>query len=427
MIRTPSLVFLHLTLSLSCVLGCTPAPRSVSSSQEPATAQGQPEEGQAETISKRTTPAVEAAIDRDTCGLPGSIRQESWPTTLAPMSSDDPKPPAPTTVTLAVLPDTQYYASCRELHMKNQTAYVARIAKDRTVAATLFLGDLTEHNTWAEWDYVQDALDRLPPSVPTILSTGNHDYGTGGSADRRSTLFNQALRAPSPTTQAAILTRMESNSLENVLYRFAAGPFHLSVLVLEWSPRDRTVAWAKEALSRFPDERLIFITHAYMYHDDTRYNWQARGEEQEWNPIAYGTAKIDPKSPPSAANRHPDGAWDGEMLWRQLLADYPGLFLTLSGHVLGDGTGYLESRGTSGNSVHQVLTNFQMLDEGGLGYLRLIEIAEDGVKLTMKTYSPSLEKYATARDQNYTVDIDPPLVRRSPAAGKSAGGKSASD
>src|SRR5690606_27906144 len=114
-----------------------------------------------------------------------------------------------------------------------------------------------------------------------------------------------------------------------------------------------------------------------------------------------GTAKRDPRLPYSRENASPEGAYDGEMLWQALLKEMPGLFLTINGHVLGDGAGLLTSAGHRGEKVHQMLTNFQMLDEGGLGYLRLIEIAPDGASLRMKTYSPSLNQFATAEDQHF--------------------------
>lgn len=348
-------------------------------------------------------------IDRSTCGLPLSLQKPDWPRILAPTQQHDPVPPSPGDITIAVLPDTQYYTSCRERHMSAQTRYVAALAQRHPLAATLFLGDLTENNTKDEWRFVQDALDLLPQNVPTLLATGNHDYGQNGSADQRTTLFNELLKPPNAVTQASVLAQMEPKHWENVLYRIKLGQRQLAVLVLEWSPRTKVVDWAKTVLAQFPGERLIFVTHAYMYFDDTRYNWQQYGQLQEWNPIAYGTAKLDPSAPPTEENRHPEGAWDGEMLWQELLSNYPGLFLTLSGHVLGDGTGYLKSHGSAGNVVHQVLANYQMLNEGGLGYLRLLDFKADGTQLIMKTYSPSLDLYATASDQLLSLDIEPPL------------------
>lgn len=349
-------------------------------------------------------------IDRSKCGLPAELLAENWPRTLEPNQSSDPSPPAQDAITIAVLPDTQYYTSCRERHFAEQTRYLARLSTERHLAATIFLGDLTEHNDPEEWQYLRAGLSLLPQTVPTVLVTGNHDYGLGGTADVRSTLFNTFVGTPSPKTSSTIVAQLEPGHLENVFYRIDAGPFPIAVLALEWSPRDATVAWARQVLERYPDERLIFVTNAYLYHDDTRYDWTRHGVDQRWNPVAYSTAKKDPKEPAGSGNLHPDGAWDGEQLWQGLLKDYEGLFLTLNGHVLVDGAGLLSSRGEHGNLVHQMLVNYQMLDEGGLGYLRLLEITSDGRTLTTKTYSPSLHLYATARDQLFDLPLEPPLT-----------------
>jgi len=85
------------------------------------------------------------------------------------------------------------------------------------------------------------------------------------------------------------------------------------------------------------------------------------------------------------------------------------VFLVVSGHVGGKGTGRLASRGDAGNSVEQVLVNFQMLVQGGLGYLRLVELLPDGKTVRMKTYSPSLDRFATATDQDFEFAVMPAL------------------
>ena len=61
------------------------------------------------------------------------------------------------------------------------------------------------------------------------------------------------------------------------------------------------------------------------------------------------------------------------------------------------------------NHVHQVLVNFQMLAKGGLGHLRLIEFLPNGRTMRMKTYSPSLDRYAAAEDQNFDLVVQLPL------------------
>jgi hypothetical protein len=275
----------------------------------------------------------------------------------------------------------------------------------------LSLGDLTEHNTRLEWDYVKDSLSPLMHSVPLVLASGNHDHGDDGAANRRMTLLQRTFPAPPPAARPLLVKTYRKGDIENAYYRLPLTEFSLGVLVLEWSPRDRVVAWARRAISDFPDDRIILVTHAYVYYDDTRYDWRTKGADQRWNPRAYGTALRDPSAPPGDGNWHPEGANDGQMLWEKLVRHHPGFFLTVSGHVLGDGQGLVTSRGDAGNLVHQLLVNYQMLDRGGLGYLRLIELSPSGDELKMLTYSPALDRTATGPEQARVLPISPPLGR----------------
>jgi hypothetical protein len=162
-------------------------------------------------------------------------------------------------------------------------------------------------------------------------------------------------------------------------------------------------------LDRYQNDRAIIVTHAYLYNDGTRYDWQGKGRVQEWNPLSYGTGKGVRDKQPRGELLAPDAAYDGEMLWRDLAERHAGVFLVLSGHVLGGGTGVLTSRGEHGNLVQQVLVNFQMLKDGGLGYLRLLELLPDGKTLRMKTFSPTLGSFATPSDQVGSLELEPPL------------------
>jgi hypothetical protein len=163
---------------------------------------------------------------------------------------------------------------------------------------------------------------------------------------------------------------------------------------LEWGPRDETVAWASRIADEHADRRLILLTHAYMYNDETRYDWQANGDKQEWNPHAYETAKL------------AGGVNDGQELWEKLVRSRAGFVLALNGHVLGDGAGRLASRGDHGNMVHQVLANYQMNHEGGEGYLRLLEFLPDDRTLRIRSYSPSLGAFKTATDQQFDLELE---------------------
>ena len=168
-----------------------------------------------------------------------------------------------------------------------------------------------------------------------------------------------------------------------------------SVLALEWGPRDAVVAWADGVVEKHPDHQVILTTHAYMYYDDTRYDWSKRGAMQTWNPHNYKTAGL------------PGGVNDGQELWDKLVAKRKNVFMTLNGHVLNDGLGRLTSPSPLGGDVHQMLVNYQMKREGGEGYLRLIEFLPDGKTVQVKAYSPSTNRYKTDPQNQFVLQLKP--------------------
>jgi hypothetical protein len=103
-----------------------------------------------------------------------------------------------------------------------------------------------------------------------------------------------------------------------------------------------------------------------------------------------------------------------------------------SGHVLGDGTGYRSTLNDGGKVVHQMLANYQVKGEGGRGDLRVLEFKPDGETVVVRTYSPSLDRYDTAFDQQFTLNMNqihgplmpsqPPLIPHSVAANLTAVG-----
>jgi hypothetical protein len=318
---------------------------------------------------------------------------------LEPTTAAEPAAPTPGSITLAMLPDVQYYTKCRLAHLQAQLRWLTDVMPQRDVRAALYMGDLTEHNTRDEWRWFRGQIRPFEDQLPILLATGNHDYGHHGDAHRRHTLFDNYFRA-APGAAAALLVEQKNKSIENAYYRIQLPRVTLGLLVLEWAPRASTVAWANRVLSRYAADRVVVTTHAYLYEDSTRYDWHTRGTAQRWNPLWYDM---------DWAEQLYDREYDGEMLWNELVRRHPGIFLVLCGHVGGSGAGLLESRGDAGNLVEQVLANFQLLDQGGLGYLRLFEIQPDGRSMRMKTYSPSLGRFALADAQQRTLPIEPAL------------------
>ncbi len=298
--------------------------------------------------------------------------------------------------TVAVLPDTQNYSERYPETFLAQTNWIVENAKDRNIAWVLHLGDITNNNAVAEWENAQKAMAVLDGKMPYALVPGNHDYSAGGNCQDRTTLLNDyfsvAQYRDTPTFGGTY--DRQPDQLENSYHLFSAEGRDYLVLALEFGPRRDVLRWANEVVGGHADRAAILITHAYMYFDDTRYDWQKYGKKQSWNPHNYGVA--------GATN---DDVADGEQLWNDLVVRHDNFVLTLNGHVLNDGLGRLTSATPSGRDVHQVLVNFQMKPKGGDGWLRLLEFSADGKTVQTYDYSPTRQQCNTSPQNEFAMKL----------------------
>jgi hypothetical protein len=299
---------------------------------------------------------------------------------------------------LAVLPDTQFYSLLYPGIYSAQTSWIVSNAKARHIPYVLHLGDIVNNNTPVEWRRAYESMSLLDGVVPYALSTGNHDYGPSGDATTRDTLLNDYFPFAKQAGMPSFGGAFEPGKLENTYHLFSAGGRDFVVISLEWGPRDAVIDWANTVMYRYPARDGILITHAYMNNNDRRYDWADKGHPQDFDPHAYGT---------------PGGVNDGEELWQKLVRRHR-FVLTLNGHVLGDGTGYLASVTDLGNTCHQILSNYQFRNLGGEGYMRLMEFLSDGKTVRIYTYSPLYDSFLVEADQNFTVTLDVPPARMPP-------------
>ncbi|MEX2170305.1 MAG: metallophosphoesterase [Pirellulales bacterium] len=318
-------------------------------------------------------------------------------------------PIQPGSWSMALMPDTQHYAdNINNLpHFFNQTNWLADNLVSHNIEMVLHEGDITNNNNVTQWNNAKAALSVLDTgNVPYALAPGNHDYGTNGNSANRNTLFHNA-EYFGPTsdyaTQSSVGGFFEPGKTDNSWHTFNAGGNDWIVFTMEFGPRDEVVAWANDVLTDHSDKLAILVTHAYMYYDETIYDWATKGTSQNWNPHAYGVANL------------PGGVNDGQELWDDFVKLHENFRFVFNGHVLGDGTGYRATEGDNGNVVHQMLANYQMNTQGGQGDMRLLEFLADGETVNVRTYSPSLDRYDTSPDQQFTVNMNalppaPPIL-----------------
>lgn len=287
--------------------------------------------------------------------------------------------PARDSFTVVVLPDTQFYSEKHPDTYYAQTEWIADEAKRRRIAAVLHLGDITNKNSSEQWQVASKAMARLDGTVPYFLVCGNHDYSEGGKCVDRTTQYNDyfpAARFKERANFGGTYDR-EPQRMENSYQTFAAGGRKFLVVSLEFGPRRDVVRWANEVVARHADHETILLTHAYMYFDDSRYDWTRFGKQQKWNPHSYPVAKA------------ADGdVCDGQELWSNFVSRNENFLMTLNGHVIGDGLGRMTSQTPGGRNVSQMLVNFQMRPNGGDGWLRVMEFKADGT-IDVCDYSPT--------------------------------------
>jgi hypothetical protein len=295
-------------------------------------------------------------------------------------------------VTVVVLPDTQYYASTYPDAFTAQTKWIVDQKPALNIAAVLHVGDIVDaaYST-AQWNVASTAMGLLAGVVPYVVVPGNHD-ADGNRNGLIDTYFG-------PKTMSWIAGTMTDGQIENSYALVDIGPQQWLVLGLEFGPRDTVISWADTVLKAYPDRPAILLTHAYLYHDGTRYNIAVGGTDssqpsyQFWNPQYYGVTAS-------------QGINDGEQIWQKLVLPNRNVRLVFSGHDTG--AARLTSLRPDGSRVHQMLSDYQWLGgvDFGYGYLRVLQFDYDKKTIQVQTYSPYLDNYLTDDANQFTVSLE---------------------
>lgn len=315
-----------------------------------------------------------------------------------------PVAPSQQSYTIVVLPDTQYYASKWHDVFVAQTKWVLDNREAEHIAFVVHTGDIVDADRPEQWAVASQAMRALDGQVPYVVTAGNHDYTD--LADRMG-MGNIYFPAAQLAELPGFGDTFEPDHIENSYSVFLVPNGRWLVVALEFGPRDEVLDWANRVLELFHDVPAIIVTHAYLYHDGTRYD-HTNGRGQYFNPHAY----VMMGQPGTTIN-------DGEEIWAKLVAPNPNVKLVLSGHdVSGAGippgtTARLTSTRPDGTEVHQILANYQTCtapscDEvhGGNGFLRLLRFLPEAGTISVATYSPYLDQSLSDPDNAFTLDLN---------------------
>ncbi len=303
--------------------------------------------------------------------------------------------------TIAIMPDTQDYvfAGQGERILNGMTQWLADNAEMLDLRFVMSVGDVVASNQAAQWAIAQNAFATLNGIVPYSMAPGNHDQGSGGSANNYSSLQSSYFSLEYMQEHSTLGGAYDQNPDEtnNAWYTFTgADGTEWIVVALEFGARDDVLRWAGEVLDAHSDKRAIITTHHYT-------NMGTRADNYSGPLFAEGTGKD------YGIGNSAENANDGEDMWQGLISKHSNVSFVFSGHVFGDGAETIVSYNEAGQPVFQMFVNYQngvsleatgngdatQGGNGGNGAIRLVTIDPDNNAFYTETYLSATGEYLT--------------------------------
>jgi hypothetical protein len=286
---------------------------------------------------------------------------------------------------LIVMPDVQNESQFYPQVLLAQTQWIANSQDKLNIQAVLGLGDIvnngSDNSQWVNADAAYEVLDEA--EIPYFLALGNHDYDNLAPKARTAVGFNQWF-GPQRYAAAPWYLGNLNGSNENFYGVLTINGKQYLFLVLEFIPQDATLAWAASVVAANPDKEVFVVTHSFMYSDNTRVD---QCDTQDINYDNYGDKQ-----------------------WSKFVSQYPNIDMVLSGHITNANGSRRVDLGVGGNLVNQIFANYQLLPNGGNGYLRILTFHPASDTVDVKTYSPYLNLYKTDSGNQFTINWHAPAI-----------------
>ncbi len=304
------------------------------------------------------------------------------------LDNDDPLTFAAGSITMVIIPDTQYYVrndTDNEIY-KCMMQWIKDSAPLRNIQMVLHVGDITDDNSDGQWTRAKESMNILDGFVPYALAVGNHDGYTNTKLNDYFSISDNS------KNQAIYGGSFETDRIENSYYKFAApNGRKFLILVIEFEKRQAVLDWANPIIAANPDYEVVILTHEIM----DELSRTTTGE----------VLRSLPDTPGSPQTYGFTDCHCGQELWDELTSLHKNIIMTFNGHYLdrdGDGiaTGHRIDEGIHGNRVFQSLFNAQWISNGGDGWLRLVEFQPDGT-IQEKSFSPYLNQWRTQDEYQF--------------------------
>lgn len=272
--------------------------------------------------------------------------------------------------TIPVFPDTQAEVNFKPEMFFSQIKWIVDKRDSLNIPLVLHVGDVVDYDNYLHWETASAGFDLLDKQkIPYAIAVGNHDTEAvcdySGSAApgnvnqnlRKTNKFNAYFPVSKFINQRG---RYEDGKSDNAYYTFKVGETNWLVMCLEFCPRLGAINWAQDIIKQHSLYNVIILTHYYL---------TSKGE------IGTDNAGYGDFSP--------------QYIYEKIVLNYPNILMVLSGHVTK--SCFKTSTGKNGNTVYEILQNYQDEDYGG-GYLRLLTVDIDKRSLRAEMYSPYYNK-----------------------------------
>ena len=184
------------------------------------------------------------------------------------------------------------------------------------------------------------------------MLAGNHDVGhAAADYSRYSKYFGADRYAANPWYGGQIQDNRGHYDLITV------DGIDFLMLYMGWAPGDEQIAWMNKVIKRYPERKVWIGLHEYL--------------------LTTGTLGPIP-----------------QRIYDEVITPNPNVIAVSSGHYHDAYTRTDDfdddGDGETDRTVYSMLFDYQGLPEGGLGYLRLLHFDNEGGRMIVRTYSPSL-------------------------------------
>ena len=294
----------------------------------------------------------------------------------APAWNDNTVPVSDYAYSFAVVGDTQHVTQNNPQNLSKIYQWLLDNRESKKIQHVLGLGDITNANETAQWETAQAAISLLNGKLPYILIRGNHDNSAN---------MNKYLGVPAYYEQLASTGEsgvFEEGKFDNSYTTLTVGAHKYLIIGLDFGAKDNVLQWANSIVGKYPDHKVIVLTHGYLVNTGERLNT--------------GVAAC-PSSYDSTLN-------DANDMWERFISLHENIFLVLSGHKAADDIVSVQHVGVNGNIVTEFLINPQTLDlkyksMGGLGLVAMFYVSEDGSKISVQYYSTIHDKFYGSKSQ----------------------------